>query len=359
MQPNYYYILNVKRTASSQEIKAAYKRLAVLYHPDKHQGNAYFEEQFKQVNAAYQVLSNPQKRALYDSRLDYLDQQQRMQQQQRAYYAQQRRPATVRERHYYNIPKKRKVSRRDIQITVGFFLIMILGSLLVKLIMDSVTATQRFRDAEVLILEREWSGAHSLLSDAIEFNSDFTEAFRLRGTINQKIYQNYNDAIADYSAALDNASEPNAQVYYQRGVCYYKVKDYQQAERDFTLAMQTDKNLRMPYFKRGELRLLDLGNWAGAIDDLSIFLRDSANVQTSQALMYRGFAYYLKDQYDQSLRDYQAALLTDSRNGRLYYLLGKTEMARNKKDEACKHFMYAYTIGYSPALQDWHDLCGR
>jgi curved DNA-binding protein CbpA len=359
VQANYYYILNVKRTASGPEIKAAYKRLAILYHPDKHQGNTYFEEQFKQVNAAYQILSNPQKRALYDSRLDYLAQQQRAQQQQKAYYGQQRRPASVRERHYYNIPKKRKISRRDIQITVGLILIVVLGALLLNLIMDSVTAKHRFRDAKALMQEKEWSGAHSLLSEAISFEPEFADAYQMRGGINQDIYQNYNDAIMDYTAALEFGEKPVAKTYFQRGICYYLLKDYLKAERDFTLAIKTDKNFRMPYFKRGELRLLELSNWAGATADLSVYLQKPAQTDKNKALLYRGFAFYLQDKYAQAVQDYQAALATDTRNGRLYYLLGKAEMAQEKPTDACNHFMYAYTIGYSPALTDWQELCGR
>ncbi len=68
---NYYEILGISEDAGQREIKTAFKKLAVLYHPDKHNGNPATEEQFKEVNMAYQVLSNPVKRANYDYRLKY------------------------------------------------------------------------------------------------------------------------------------------------------------------------------------------------------------------------------------------------------------------------------------------------
>lgn len=66
---NYYHILGVPKSASSKDIKKAFKKLAVKYHPDKNQGNRKAEEKFKQINTAYQVLSDPSSKAQYDLRL--------------------------------------------------------------------------------------------------------------------------------------------------------------------------------------------------------------------------------------------------------------------------------------------------
>lgn len=63
---DYYEVLGVSRDAGEEEIKKAYRKLALQYHPDRNPGNKEAEEKFKEISEAYSVLSDPQKRAQYD-----------------------------------------------------------------------------------------------------------------------------------------------------------------------------------------------------------------------------------------------------------------------------------------------------
>lgn len=64
---DYYEVLGVQKGADDKEIKKAYKRLAMKYHPDRTQGDKAMEEKFKEVQEAYEILSDDQKRAAYDN----------------------------------------------------------------------------------------------------------------------------------------------------------------------------------------------------------------------------------------------------------------------------------------------------
>ncbi len=68
---DYYQILDLTRNATEQEIRKAYRRLAMKYHPDKNAGSEYAEAHFREVKEAYQVLSDPHKRSAYNQQRWY------------------------------------------------------------------------------------------------------------------------------------------------------------------------------------------------------------------------------------------------------------------------------------------------
>src|SRR2546425_13037676 len=63
---DYYEVLGVSKTATDDEIKKSYRKLAIQYHPDKNPGDHTAEEKFKELGEAYDVLGDDQKRAAYD-----------------------------------------------------------------------------------------------------------------------------------------------------------------------------------------------------------------------------------------------------------------------------------------------------
>ncbi|MEM0940278.1 MAG: DnaJ domain-containing protein [Bacteroidota bacterium] len=68
---NYYHILGLTEDASPEEIKAAFKKLAIKYHPDKHPDRTDMEEKFKEINQAHQILCDPYEKARFDLKLKY------------------------------------------------------------------------------------------------------------------------------------------------------------------------------------------------------------------------------------------------------------------------------------------------
>lgn len=66
MKRDYYKVLGIQKNATPEEIKKAYRKLAMKYHPDRNRDDSEAEEKFKEINEANEVLSNPEKRSIYD-----------------------------------------------------------------------------------------------------------------------------------------------------------------------------------------------------------------------------------------------------------------------------------------------------
>ena len=364
MNRTYYHILGISPTATTQEVKAAYKRLAVKYHPDKNQGDALAEEMFKQINAAYQTLSNPNKRALYDLRLQYQLERQRVLRQQ-AYqtdprYYQTRRPAGVTERYYRPIKRETyKFSRKDWYITIAFVAGLITFSLLLKVVMDYVTGEDKYKTALTYMADGKYSSAHRLLSDAIHFMPENADAYEARAMIELDVYENYPAALDDLNKVLKLRDRPSAQVYFMRGRSYQQLEQYQQAEKDLTRAIELNENFWSAYRTRGEVRLFFLGKYKDAIDDLTVYLKNSkpGSDKWVSALTFRGFGYSALKDFYAAEQDYRLAAEVDKQNGRALYLLGRNELEQQKSDSACVHFYQAYQLGYSAALFEMRMNC--
>ena len=69
---DYYEVLNVTRTVTEVELKSAYRKLAMQHHPDRNPGDSECEHKFKELNEAYDVLKDGDKRAAYDRFRPYL-----------------------------------------------------------------------------------------------------------------------------------------------------------------------------------------------------------------------------------------------------------------------------------------------
>ena len=66
MSQDYYELLGVSRTASADDLKKAFRKLAMQHHPDRNPGDEAAEKQFKNITHAYDILKDPEKRAAYD-----------------------------------------------------------------------------------------------------------------------------------------------------------------------------------------------------------------------------------------------------------------------------------------------------
>ncbi|WP_234111047.1 J domain-containing protein [Chryseobacterium sp. R2A-55] len=69
---DYYYFLGIKSNASDEDIKKAYRKLSLKYHPDKNPNDDFFSDRFREIQEAYEMLSEPERRRIYDENLAHL-----------------------------------------------------------------------------------------------------------------------------------------------------------------------------------------------------------------------------------------------------------------------------------------------
>lgn len=368
-------------SAPAADIKRAYRRLATQLHPDKHGGDPHYEERFKAVAVAYQVLSDPDRRAQYDYKLQ---QAQRREEELRRAAAEAaaggpsvykmpgavpqaplrtRPPAGSRERHYQQrVPRQQaRFNRQDFWLVAGLTFLIFLFGISAKVVMDRVQANLYYADGRTAFAKGQWLEAERQLDQALDFRADHVEALRLRGQLHQDIDHNLVAARADYEAVLlalaDGASPlppPDAaRLLYRLGRCQASLRQPLQAERSYSRALALDTALAEAYLARGENRLLDLHHTRPALADLrrghQQYRRASRAVPVAY-LQAEGAALTHLGDYAQARTTYFQALESQPEDGRTLFLLGRLAQQAGDSASGCEFFRRGARAGYSYAV---------
>jgi tetratricopeptide (TPR) repeat protein len=368
---NHYQVLGVAHNAPAADIKRAYRQLVVQYHPDKHGGDARYEEQFKAVATAYRILGDPGRRATYDFELAQAarraDEARRRQEyrpaNQHVYGVpmpppaplRTRRPAGSTERHYKRIPRQpTRFNRRDWALTLLLLLGIVLFSLAVKVTMDRVSATSNYKDGMQAYAHGQWTAAYSYLEETLHFRPDYAPALRRHGELELLINHDPSAARADFQAALlqPQSRRVAADMLYRLGRCETDLGRPNAAEISYTRALTLDSTLSAAYLARGQARLLDLSRPEPALADLSTGLaqrRRAAAATPWHYVQVRGLALSTLGRYDEARTDYFRVLRANPTDGRTHFLLGRLAAHTADSAAACEFYRRAVALGYEYA----------
>ena len=372
MSQNHYQILGVAATATAADIKRAYRRLVVQYHPDKHGGDSRFEEQFKAVAVAYGVLGDPGKRATYDFQLTQaarrLDDERRRQQHRPASQhvygvpmpppapLRTRPPAGSRERHYQNIPQKQpRFNGRDWLLTLAFFGGIVLLALAVKVTMDRVSATGNYENGMRAYARGDLALAYTFLDEALHFRPGYAPALRRHGELELLLQRDPRAARANFLAALrtpDPLPGAAAATYYYLGRSEARLAQPEASERSFTKCLALDSTRSAARLARGEVRLLDLHRPALAEADFTAGLAQRQRAGQPLAWHYvqlRGLARTALQRYADARNDYFEVIRAHPTDGRTHFLLGKLAAHTGDSTAACEFYRRALALGYEYA----------
>lgn len=245
---DYYQILGVDKNASGQTIRTAYKKLALEHHPDRNPHNPRAEEQFKEINTAYQILSDPEKRQNYDLGIPNTIAPPSPESPQFFYDKQ------TNTYHFYQnkdiefgepqpiidaILKKRVLILSVIGVLCFSVLAIIFGQE-----MQKYTARLYYDEAVKFFNKKHYYSASVELNEALKFDKNNYKIFLLRGRI-YLINKRYRFALEDLNKAIKISQKPHARVHYYKAKTLYKMSRFKEAKKEYRKALEEfDKALK-------------------------------------------------------------------------------------------------------------------
>ena len=360
---NPYVVLEVTRSATAAELKAAYKRLAFKHHPDRNHGAAYHTERFKDIVEAYDILSDPDKRARFD-RLYFTSNTQTF----AKAHPQPSGPSAYGHRTGYdpfqdvgtNQPSSNTFTGRGgrrytyaspHQIFIALFLLACTatGSLWMGALMDRNTARNRLAEGDYI--------------SAIEYDSTYGEAwFALAENQLSKGY--YVNAAYNMDRAFRLVDDIPLSWYWHRGRVAEHLGEMSIASGFYGTFMvhtglkENGDTLDLLDSCKYRLACLLLLNNVNPDSSYKIIKSVSTKAALSPTFMYiRGLAALEAGYFSESVKELQAAADASFRPGESYYYLGHAYLAMADTAVACKAWDIALTSGSTKADSLMRKYC--
>ncbi len=342
---NYYHVLGLSEDASQEDIKAAFKRLAVKYHPDKHPNKPEMEDKFKEINRAHQVLSDEYEKARFDLKLKY---RQFSQNESRPYSYQPPRPDAWKNQNRRRYASGRIDYKQNAIATAYAFGFTFLIALVV---MTAVWIKQSYDDHRLqeLLAERrntyaeaqtffeagEYKTAFELMTSLNFFRSEEKDMKNFKSSMLDKIIAkgdiefksgNFNRAIELYELVQEFA--PNLPFYELRQKLAEAYKETNQPER----AIEILKNFLVGEYeiiaslvKIAEIQRDEMNNPEEALDHLLIAHRLA--IKRYKTFYGEGYALVINEKYVPESHYYLYTNLAD-----IYLELDDPDMAIKASD---------------------------
>jgi curved DNA-binding protein CbpA len=351
MDPNYYDILGVSKTASEEEIKTAFKNLAKKYHPDKHLGNSLYEEHFKKINTAYQILSDKEKRQRYDWKLEYANQKKNIKPDQGKYQRQTRQ--TTKPAQPKKTEEQIKKQRKYIILISSFLFVFLSGCLIFYYYMNNRLSREHYQEGIQSEKQKNYMQALASYTEAIKYDEKFAEAYEKRGDLYYR-YKNYIFANADYFSAIKYAETENSNLYFKSAKSLFRIKKHEEGFIDLDKAIQLNPKNDSLYFFKG-VNHSNLENYQEAINDYNKTLE--INPGFFDARLGRALSNQSLTRYKESIEDFDILISTRPRDSTIYYYRGNSKFFLSDSSGACIDWLKSYTMNFKEAWPELKQYC--
>lgn len=356
MGQTYYHILGVGVRASQEEIKAAYKKLARLHHPDKNGGDKGAEEKFKLILEAYQTLSDQKKRDLYDVKLFYKsitapgaspDQayrgvpKTRREKEQEDY--QKRRSEREAYRRYTGPPIRERITVQSVALTL-----LIIGSI--------VMVAYWFGD-----FMNHWTAKKHLRSGdyegALHFDDQYGEAYYARFKARKKAGASIKVLFPDINLAIKYSDTPDFHQYTDRAQLYFKLDSLQKSIADLEMATQLNPRFDTAYYALADLHGYYLNTPSKALPYYEKVI--SLKPDWAEAQIGKGFMLYRLKRFSQAVDQFNVCAKMEIPEGRIYFYRGSSHLVLGDSAAACADLDRSLTMGIEEAKPMLERYCQR
>jgi curved DNA-binding protein CbpA len=381
---NYYSLLEISETATQLEIKAAFKRLALLYHPDKHAGDEAMSEKFKEINQAYQTLSNSYSKARYDIQLTYG---------QNVYTHYEppvyKRPPTQPRPHYRRKYSEPKIDWRENWIATGYafaFTFVVATFVMIAIFIKNFYDEKKYEELltkrrQAFELAKENYKLGNVDAALLKLN-DLDPHLKEESDMADYTSEVYKSLVSQGEENFENQHFPEAIYYYELIERFAPRKPIPLKEhlaQAYKNNHQPEESIRMfeqllvmgyrnldCYVSIGEIYRDELHDLNEALR--YFVLADQWAIRQYQAIWGKGYPFVLtathlpKEHYTLytnlaqlylDLKMHEKAVKTTAWNIQIwpdsainYFIAGKGLLELGQKSKACKNFDIALTLGY-------------
>ncbi len=366
----FYDILGVSRGADAATIRTAFRELAVKYHPDKNPNDPKAEERFKKINAAYQVLSDPNSRAAYDLSLEdpfragsRNNAERRYQERRRSreYQQQYRYKGNYQQAPHYRARRKQQEPPMTpwkayalVAGAIAVFVVFVLG-LMHQL--NLYEARNEYEQAHYFwrVVNRP-DYARQQLQSAIARDDEYQEAYALFAdiTIDQGL-----SAEGLYSArkALELLDEPQAKDYFRLSHCLMAQGKKEEAYYYLRQGIALEAFDEWSLYQLAEIELYTYRRYQAAIAYFNRYL--AIKPYQKDALLHKAVAHQQLFAFDSAGVCLQAVLNTEPHNPVARYYYAKNLLSQQDTLNACPMFRYAEAAGVQQAKWYVFNFCSE
>lgn len=340
--------------ASQDEIKSAYKKLARKFHPDVNGGDKNSEEKFKEVLEAYQILSDPQKRDLYDVKLYYKTittqspdaayrgvPKSRREKEREEY--QKRRPQREAYRRYTGPPLRERLSPQSIALTL-----FVLGSL--------VMVALWFGD-----FMNKWTARKHLKSGdyegALHFYDEYGEAYYARFKSRKSGGASLKVQLFDLNLAIRYTEDADYHQYLDRAVVFFGLDSLEKCRQDYESATKIFDRCDTAFFALGELHAYYFNQPVKALSyyDKTLSIRPDF----ASANFGRGFMLYRLKRFPMAIKQFDRCLNLKIQDNRIFFYRGSARLVLGDSANACADLDQSLTMGMEEAKVMVDRYCKR